>query len=71
VIQFAEGEPASRSEQDLSSVGEFNEVLLAMGLMTCDSRCRSFSARLPGLSGVVLWDGSSNTSSSVSWRPVG
>jgi len=30
VIQFAESEPASRSEQDLSSAGEFNEVLLAM-----------------------------------------
>jgi two-component system, OmpR family, phosphate regulon sensor histidine kinase PhoR len=30
VVQFAESEPASRSEQDLSSASEFNEVLLAM-----------------------------------------
>jgi hypothetical protein len=30
VVQFAESEPASRSEQDLSSAGEFSEVLLAM-----------------------------------------
>jgi hypothetical protein len=30
VVQFAKSEPASRSEQDLSSAGKFNEVLLAM-----------------------------------------
>jgi two-component system, OmpR family, phosphate regulon sensor histidine kinase PhoR len=30
VVHFAESEPASRSEQNLPSAGEFNEVLLAM-----------------------------------------